>query len=304
MLTMLPERLATITSPHSLDRCQMAVTFTSIARRNVSRSSSSTETVWPMPALLTSTSTVPHRRTVSATSRSRCVGVGDIGRHDDAPGEVGGQRRQPVGPASRDHDRGADGVEHPGEAFARPDEAPVTMATRPSRRKRASGSSGSAMAGEDKRRAEREPNDLRRRVTDASRESNGPGTIAARLQLPAACIKPATSSVQCSVMVNGGHMDEATLDRNWRLALRVARGLRRPRRGAGRRAARLRRGQLGLLVALAAVTALLIGSRLPAASPRPSLRRCASCRRLSVLMARHGLTASAELARWSCAHRR
>ena len=42
---MLPERFATITSPHSFDRCQMAVTFTSMAWRNVSRSSSSTATV-------------------------------------------------------------------------------------------------------------------------------------------------------------------------------------------------------------------------------------------------------------------
>ena len=68
-------------------------------------------------------------------------------------------------------------------------------------------------------------------------------------------------------------MDEATLDRNWRLALRVA-------VASGGFAAALAAALHALaavssvlLVALAAATALLIGSRLPAASPRPSLRR-------------------------------
>ena len=68
-------------------------------------------------------------------------------------------------------------------------------------------------------------------------------------------------------------MDEATLDRNWRLALRVA-------AVSGGLAAALAVAlhvfagvSSVLLVTVAAIAALAIGSRLPAASPRPSLRR-------------------------------
>ena len=64
-------------------------------------------------------------------------------------------------------------------------------------------------------------------------------------------------------------MDEATLDRNWRLALRVA-----VASGGLTAALHVFAGVSSIvLVSIAAVTALLIGCRLPAASPRPSLRR-------------------------------
>ena len=45
------------------------------------------------------------------------LGDGHVGRHDDRAGEVGRQRLQPVGAASRQHHRGACRVEHPGEAI-------------------------------------------------------------------------------------------------------------------------------------------------------------------------------------------
>lgn len=74
-------------------------------------------------------------------------------------------------------------------------------------------------------------------------------------------------------MVHGGELDEAVLDRNWRLALRVAVA------SAGLAAALAAALYVfvgvnsSLLVAVAGAAALLIGSRLPPASPRSSLRR-------------------------------
>ena len=118
MFTMLPRRWATITSPASLDRCQMAVTFTSTALRKTSSVSSSMLTVWPMPALLTSTSIVPCCSTTSRMSRSRSS-VSDTS-HTIAvvPGSSLAERVEPLLASRRDDHRRAGGVQHAREPIA------------------------------------------------------------------------------------------------------------------------------------------------------------------------------------------
>ena len=87
-------------------------------RGSVSRSSSSTDTLWPMPALLTSTSTatepLDRRRARRARGRRRPTGR----RRPRRRRELVDQRREPVGPAGDHHDGRPDGVQHAGEPVA------------------------------------------------------------------------------------------------------------------------------------------------------------------------------------------
>ncbi len=99
--------------------------------------------------------------------------------------------------------------------------------------------------------------------------------IAGPLQWPSPCIQRPTERVQCTVMVHGGtwRQDDAVLDRNWRLACRVA-------TASGGLAAALAAAlylfagvSAGFLVVATAVVALVIGLRLPPASPKLALQR-------------------------------
>ena len=75
----------------------------------------------PMPALFTSTSRWPSSAMASATSRSQSASTEHVAGHRHEPlAELGGERLEPVGAPGRRHDRGAGGVQHPGEAVAEP----------------------------------------------------------------------------------------------------------------------------------------------------------------------------------------
>ena len=96
------------------------MTLISIAWRKVSTSSSSTATAWPMPALLTRTSTVPKRSTTSATSRSRSSAELRSRGDREGAGQLADERGQPVLAAGGHDDGRAGGVEHAGEPLAEP----------------------------------------------------------------------------------------------------------------------------------------------------------------------------------------
>ena len=113
---MTPERLATITSPQSLERCQIG--------RDVHLHGAPER----VQVLVLDRHGVADAGVVDEhIDRARLghglgdqplalLGDGDVGRHDDRAREVGGQRLQPLGPPCRQHHGGAGGVEHPGEA--------------------------------------------------------------------------------------------------------------------------------------------------------------------------------------------
>ena len=138
MFTMLPRRCATITSPASLDRCQIAVRLTSMAFRKTSSDSSSMLTVCPTPGvvhedidravLIDDLADRAARGRAPRTRRTRSRSV---------PG------RSPASASSRSFRRAATTTVAPAawstraNRSPRPDDAPVTRATRPSSRKSA-----------------------------------------------------------------------------------------------------------------------------------------------------------------------
>jgi len=73
--------------------------------------------------------------------------------------------------------------------------------------------------------------------------------------------------------VHGGSFDDAALDRNWRLACRVATVASALAVALALALQQFAGIGSGMLVALTAIVALALGSRLPAASPRLALQR-------------------------------
>ncbi len=136
---MLPAPVAIIDGAHSFDRCQIAVTFSSIAWRKVSRSSSSTATLWPMPALFTSTSTRPKRSSVSATTRSRSSDDDRSAAIATAPGSCSTSELRRSARRATTTTVEPTACSTRANRSPRPDEAPVTIETVSSSRNRSSG---------------------------------------------------------------------------------------------------------------------------------------------------------------------